>query len=600
MIAATASGTSLNAGLDYLVDATGLMTIDDVRQSSQFAPTHGKTGSGYVGHPVWLRLTIQRSDDAPGRWWLEITPSVTPEIAMYRPDAQGEYGVSRSGDRYPFSQRPFPYRQYLYSVDLEPNKPTVLYFRLYTETNACFPVRIWQLDDWASRTNLEYLLYGLCFGVMLGLALYNLLLFFWLRDSIFMLYSLTMVCYCLYAAEMGGLASQVLWSQAIQTIIGRPLITVSLFAGVATLFALRLLDSPMSNKWWRYSMRGLALMFFTSLFAVVLGYPSTSAVVLYLSSWIAPPLVLSFAIYRACSGYAPATFYVLGYGPVLLAITILACVIDGVLPANHWNQSILIFAGAWEAIMFSQALAVRVNILKRERMDAMRMAYEEKTVRLEDARNHQRELEQKVEDRTSALSAEALRHKETAEALGASQAQLLEMAYCDVLTGLPNRRLFVDRVEEAIAASQRHGKPFALLVLDLDQFKQVNDNHGHDTGDALLVTVGQRLQNATRPHDVVARLGGDEFALLIAPPLDEKTLSAICQRLLSALNGTVDLDGKEVAIGISAGVAWFGLHGEEFSQLYKAADQALYRAKQAGRGTARVFEVPDATPPGTA
>jgi diguanylate cyclase (GGDEF)-like protein/PAS domain S-box-containing protein len=173
----------------------------------------------------------------------------------------------------------------------------------------------------------------------------------------------------------------------------------------------------------------------------------------------------------------------------------------------------------------------------------------------------------------------------------ALEAQLRELAWHDPLTGLANRTLFHDRVAHALAQRRPVDDQVALLLIDLDAFKPVNDTHGHGAGDALLVQVAQRLAAGVRDGDTVARLGGDEFAVLLeVGGLEQLTRGGadVAERLLAAVSQPYDVDGKEIVVGASMGLTVAGPTTDP-EALVREADQAMYASKAAGRGRITVF-----------
>jgi len=195
-------------------------------------------------------------------------------------------------------------------------------------------------------------------------------------------------------------------------------------------------------------------------------------------------------------------------------------------------------------------------------------------------RQRQRELQRLVAERTAELERRGLE-------LRKSQEQLEQMAYFDSLTGLPNRRMFNDELRRLIARSSRGQGDFALLLVDLDGFKQVNDVDGHDAGDALLVAVADRLRNLIRETDSVARLGGDEFAVLMPRSDADSGIEATCTRMIATLAQPLLLGERSIQATASIGVAACPQEGTTPDELYKSADLALYEAKRAGRNTWR-------------
>jgi diguanylate cyclase (GGDEF)-like protein len=190
-------------------------------------------------------------------------------------------------------------------------------------------------------------------------------------------------------------------------------------------------------------------------------------------------------------------------------------------------------------------------------------------------RRNQRDLERQVVERTAELRE--------------SQRQLQQIAYEDTLTALPNRRMFTEEFRELIMLARLQSQRFALLLIDLDQFKRINDSLGHDAGDALLIEAAIRLQVAVRKSDCVARLGGDEFGVLVAQNPAASDIESICQRIIESFVMPVPISGAAVKSSASIGVAVFGDHGTTLDSLYKSADLALYEAKRAGGNMWRLY-----------
>jgi diguanylate cyclase (GGDEF)-like protein len=186
------------------------------------------------------------------------------------------------------------------------------------------------------------------------------------------------------------------------------------------------------------------------------------------------------------------------------------------------------------------------------------------------------------------------------EAVEAAAAEVRHLAFHDPLTDLPNRLLFQDRLAQAIARVRREGGRGALLMLDLDDFKAVNDAHGHAAGDELLRAVARRLTRAVRATDTVARLGGDEFALVVAPLASLDGLRAVLDRLRQELARPVTVEGRRLVAGATIGIALFPDDGDEPDPLIRRADGALYRGKAKGRGAIVWHREPPPEPPGPA
>ncbi|MDX5371382.1 MAG: GGDEF domain-containing protein [Pseudomonadaceae bacterium] len=171
------------------------------------------------------------------------------------------------------------------------------------------------------------------------------------------------------------------------------------------------------------------------------------------------------------------------------------------------------------------------------------------------------------------------------EALDQGRVALEHLARHDALTGLPNRRMFFERLEHALASARRNAHPLAVLFVDLDHFKQLNDSLGHSIGDRVLQAVANLLRSTTRESDTVARLGGDEFVVLLEQMDDPHQVISVLHKLHERFQLPMLLDGHEVRVQASIGVSLFPRDGDDIESLLQQADRAMYAAKNAGRNT---------------
>ena len=202
---------------------------------------------------------------------------------------------------------------------------------------------------------------------------------------------------------------------------------------------------------------------------------------------------------------------------------------------------------------------------------------------LEDVHSTRSDLERRVQERTREL-------QDANTALKRSEEQLQKLAFYDVLTQLPNRALLNDRLRMALAAAERQQDLIALMYLDLDGFKEVNDTLGHAAGDGLLIEIGERIGRCIRGSDTLGRTGGDEFTVLLAHAGSIEDVTAIAQRIIEAVALPIEVGGQPVRVGTSIGISFYPRDGQDAETLQIKADLAMYKAKRAGRGQYRVFE----------
>ena len=184
-----------------------------------------------------------------------------------------------------------------------------------------------------------------------------------------------------------------------------------------------------------------------------------------------------------------------------------------------------------------------------------------------------RELDEKIETL-----------EEVQGSLEAANRSLRAIAYIDPVTELPTRRLFDDRLKQALARSRRNGDLIAIVYMDLDGFKKVNDRFGHEVGDGALRCAGERMRDQIRESDTLARLGGDEYAVLVDTCVTPEGLMKVCERIAQTFSTPFDVGGTTVHLGVSLGVALYPRDGEDAQSLLRAADAAMYAAKHNKQG----------------
>lgn len=256
------------------------------------------------------------------------------------------------------------------------------------------------------------------------------------------------------------------------------------------------------------------------------------------------------------------------------------------------NSNFFVAFGLIPFALFINFVAVSANtrfkesrLLALDNIELIDRMYEE-IDRTEDAKkkleDYKNELESLVEERTSALSEANKDLQEQIEQRSRVEKDLEHLAYYDVLTGLPNRSLLIERLKQAVSVAKRQQSLFSVLFIDLDRFKAINDSLGHDFGDRLLTLVADRLKNLLRESDTVARNGGDEFVVLIENMSDVREAFVVAEKIIGAMSEIFTIDSHEIHIGASVGVSLYPLDGQNALELLKMSDTAMYSAKERG------------------
>ncbi|MGQ7959612.1 diguanylate cyclase domain-containing protein [Pseudomonas sp. SP16.1] len=579
------SGLSLNGAIELLEDTGGDLVVADLAKpevQARFQPANGRASVGQSRNPWWIKLSLQRGDAAAEGWVLEVGSVTQLDLQLYLPDGQGGWQLRQSGERVAFAEsRDHPYRRMLFDLPALGEQPLTLYLRAYDPAGNSFPLRIWQLDDLTRLATHENLGLGIIYGVVLALLLYNLFILISLRDKAYFWYVLTTAFALVFIVSMTGHGAQYLWPNgAVPPWLDR--ITLpSLWGLFASRFTQTLLQTRLYVRWAHQLLNMACAIYVVAIVLDLFGQRYLAAWAIALLSLTSIPAALGSAVIRWRQGFFPAQLYLYGYGLVLGSVGILLLRTTGVLQPAEWNAYVFPLAVAAESILFSFALAYRIQILKQERARAQQQADREKTARLAQLQASADELQAAVAARTAELASANARLRER-------ERELQHAAFHDALTELPNRRYLVERCESALAHAERHGESVALLLIDLDHFKPINDRFGHAAGDLMLQMIAKRLREHVRGGDTVARLGGDEFAVLICGQDAENQARDIASRLLADLSEPVLYGAERLQVTISIGVALYPLHARHFAGLYKAADQALYRVKELGRSGSRV------------
>ncbi len=524
--------------VSLLADPGRQLTLEQVlARRERFAAPEGTAGNlGRSSDAIWLRVPLQVPGLRAQHRVLEFDyPSLNRIDVFVWHDGQ-LVARHRLGNQLRLAERPLPTRAHAVALELQPGD-SELFVRIESSSSLVLPIALRTPEDFTTHESHAQLLQGVIAGLALCMLAYSLAHWVSLRDRLFGHYALMLVGNMVFTLSYFGIGPQYLWPET--PLLSQQVAPLGVLVAVAaaTGFISIVLGVREVSRAVYWVMRGSGWAAVAAIGAALTGlidYRSaqTGATVLGLLTLF---VVLPVAFVRARRGERAASYMLFGWAFYLLGAGTIALLLRGYLEPGFWTQYLYPFSSMIEMAAWMGVLGLRVQDIHRH---ADRARVERDTLRA--------------------------------------------LAATDALTGLPNRR----GLQDHLAAALHQASPQQLLavyLLDLDGFKPVNDRHGHDVGDALLIAVGQRLQAQLRSSDVVARLGGDEFVVLAGDLMDEAAARALGQKMLASFEHPFIAAGQHCEVGLTIGYALAPLDGSSADDLLKRADAAMYAGKQAGR-----------------
>jgi len=571
-----AHGVAPHGYVEVLEDPSGSLTLAQVERSAGFRllPKRDQDiNFGYSASAYWLRLQVAASAQASGPWLLEAGFPPLNSLEVYLPRRQQQW---RMGSQLPFAARPLPVRNFVAPLDLAAGETLTVYLRVASQGTLTVPLKLWPKDVFAEHNQGSYAAYALYYGMLLALGLYNLLLYCSLRDRNYLAYVAFTASLAVGQLALNGFGPQYLWPDWPQwnsLAYNSGFAAAGFFGGLFTRSFLNIRRlAPRLDKLACLLIGAFAL---AALGPLLLPY-RWCAVLTCLAGAGSALAAVAAGVVGVRRRQPGARYFLLAWSLLLFGVGMMALRNLNWLPTNALTSNALQVGSVLEMLLLSFALADRIQTARREKDQAQAEAIRSKEAMLDSLRRSEQLLEQHVSERTRELARANAR-------LIASENKLSHMAHHDPLTGLANRLLLHERLNSALLRAQQELQQVAVLVVDLDGFKPVNDTYGHDTGDRLLVAVAQALRQVVRASDTVARIGGDEFVVVMTPLPDQQQLCALADRLAEAVKQAKQQIAPAAQVSASIGIALYPQHGDSIHALLQKADQAMYTAKNQGR-----------------
>lgn len=520
-------------------DRTAALTAEEAlaNPAAFAAPAHTGGSLGVHAGALWLRATLINQAGANTEWVVNIDYPALHQVDLYL--AQGGRIVQQAamGNMRPFSQRPWQSRTPAMGLKMTAGVPYELLVRVRTGGSMVLPATVAQAPQFLSDALAEQMLQGLFAGLALCLLIYSLGQWIGGGERLFLHYALLVAASAGFCLQLFGIGAQYLWRD--QLWIELHIATLCGFAALATTFLFlgqALLEGKARGGFFRAMQGGAAVSAVLGAAFLVDGIDTRTAMVLLTALGPLPWLMsVPVAWARARRRDPLGATLLLAAAAFFIAAATMAGLSQGLLPANGWTLHALQIGTVVDMLLFMRVLGLRTAALGRAARDARR-------------------------------ERDAMR----------------SLAHTDPLTGLANRR----GLDLALAAAMARCTPehlAAVYMLDLDGFKPVNDSHGHDVGDQLLVAVTARLHEHLRHTDTVARIGGDEFVVMANDLASPEQAHALGNQLLDAFRTPIVLGDLELYVGLTIGYALAPLDSTEPALLIKLADAAMYTGKQSGK-----------------
>ncbi|MEE2733541.1 MAG: diguanylate cyclase [Pseudomonadota bacterium] len=538
---------------------------------------------GFTFEPHWFRLQIPNGSVSPGNWYLLIEDAILTDVRFWLVE----------GNAPPREVRPADTRMPLYPVQIQYGQQYEVYLRVESNTALQLPTKLLSEYELVTYKEVQDSALGLFVGILFAMMLYNLVLYISIRDTTFLLYVGHSLALLFFVFSWQGLGNRYLWSSypGLQNMS----IALATFAVIAfsTWFCGVFLNINEKNFkavklfWFVRNLGFVGFVITPFMPAEVATYSSS------LLSFFAVLMVVSAMVARVSLRHRPSRLFLMGWTMYVIGALVMGLNKFGWIEVTAASENLILWGAVFDMVLLCIALGDKYHEERNLKLrvqemtiKAVRREKEAKELAIDKQLQAQRALQEAADAQEDYSMLLERRVRERTQELKRTKQDLEHISELDALTKLKNRRFLIERLQQEQQYCMRSGYSFALVMVDIDHFKQVNDSYGHLAGDECIRSVGRLMQEQLRPgSDIVCRYGGEEFVLIL-PSTGEQEAMQVAERLRAHVAQTPILcDGRRIMVTVSAGVmvvdrATLCNQGDDVIQ---QADQALYQAKHQGR-----------------
>jgi diguanylate cyclase (GGDEF)-like protein len=572
--------------IEHLVDSKKQYSISNILGSTDNiwqAHNQGLTSLGISNEMHWFRFTLSNSNPLQSRL-LEIDNALLDNVNLWFVQDNKILAEYQVGDALPFSQRAVEHENFLFPVPTN-EQPVDVYVSTYSKGAMRLPLNIWQQEDYLKFTSQTGLVMGGFFGLMLAMGLSNLFFFITTRTPTFLVYASYVIFFALTLSALLGLGYRYIWPNSPwfqQHAVG---IFANLTVWLSIIFCDLLLNVRTYNTRLSKLLNITAYAFLVGLIISLFIPLQVFLKAFLLMLCVSGVFVLGVSIWLWIKGLAIARYYTFAWAVLFISGFAVSLDTLNIINFNLPSYYLLMLGAGIETVLLALILAISHNQQRQALLDTQaellnkeRQAQHAQKDMLALQEGATEDLEYKVQERTLELEI-ALRE------LSETNHELQEKNTLDALTGIRNRSYFDKKYQAEVRRSRREQTQLSIVMMDIDHFKNVNDQYGHIVGDECIKSVAHTLSKALkRPSDDVCRYGGEEFALIL-PSTDLEGALVLVEQLRAQIEKTsIKVEDVSINITISAGI---GTAIADLNQpediILALADKQLYAAKKAGR-----------------